>query len=69
MEQAIIFIYANGKSIKALTIDIAEKSHHYLIKEGWKHTRTIDACAYIQYLYSIPREEIADEIASLAELN
>jgi hypothetical protein len=69
MEQAIIFIYAKDKKIKALTTDLAEKSHHYLIKDGWEHTKTINACIYIQYLYSISREEIANEIASLAELN
>lgn len=64
MEQAFVFIYAKGNEIKALNIEESKRLNDSLIKDGWKHTRTIDACVWIQYLCN-DCEDLEDEIRSM----
>ena len=64
MEQVFVFIYAKGKEIKALNIEESKRLNNSLIKDGWKHTKTIDACAWIQYLCN-DCEDLGDEVRSM----
>ena len=52
MEQVFVFIYAKDKVIKALNIEESKRLNDSLISEGWKHTQTLDACVWIQYLHN-----------------
>lgn len=61
MEQVFVFIYAKGNEIKALNIEESKRLNDSLIKDGWKHTKTIDACVWIQYLCN-DCEDLGDEI-------
>jgi hypothetical protein len=64
MEQVFVFIYAKGKEIKALNIEESKRLNDSLINEGWKHTKTIDACVWIQYLCN-DCEDLGDEVRSM----
>jgi hypothetical protein len=52
MEQVFVFIYAKNKEIKVLNIEESKRLNDDLLKDGWKHTQTLDACAWIQYLHN-----------------
>ena len=52
MVQAFVFIYAKDKEIKVLNIEESKRLNDSLISEGWKHTLTLDACVWIQYLHN-----------------
>jgi hypothetical protein len=45
-----IFIYAKDGKVKALNIEDAKAQAESLIKDGWKHTATINPCIWIEYL-------------------
>lgn len=64
MEKVFIFIYAKENEIKALNIEESKRLNDFLIKEGWKHTQTLDACVWIQYLCN-ECEDLGDEIMSM----
>lgn len=69
MKQAFVFIYSKlGKrEIKALTNEQALNQHSDLIKQGWEHTSTIDACVWIANLYNNMSElDLSDEVNFLA---
>jgi len=44
----IVFVYEKNGTIKVL--DLNEAISNTLLQEGWVHTATLDACAYIEYL-------------------
>ncbi len=54
-----VFIYSKGDKIKALNLEDSKEQHYHLINFGWKHTATLEACAYIEHLYN-DKKEIQD---------
>jgi hypothetical protein len=48
-EQIFVFIYKKGLEIKALTINESQALHDELLKDGWVHDSTLDACTFIKY--------------------
>ena len=66
MAKVFVFIYAKGKEIKALNIEESERLNDELLKDNWKHTQTLDACVFIQYLHN-SCEDLHYEIRSLSE--
>lgn len=69
MEQVFIFIYAKGKEIKVLNIEEHKRLNDSLIREGWKHTQTLDACVWIQYIHNNCEDvDLFDEVKSLSKV-
>jgi len=69
MEQVFVFIYAKDKEIKVLNIEEAKRLNDSLISEGWKHTHTLDACGWIQYLHNDCEDvDLFDEVKSLSKV-
>ena len=69
MEQVFVFIYAKGKEIKALSIEESKRLNDSLIKEGWKHSQTLDACVWIQFLHNDCEDvDLFDEVNSLSNI-
>ena len=66
MEQ-IVFIYAKEGEIKVLGLENSIANKESLIKEGWKHTQTIDACMWIEYIHN-NCNHIVREVKSLSNL-
>lgn len=67
--QAFVFIYAKDKEIKVLNIEDSKRLNDSLIKDGWKHTQTIDACVWIQYLHNNCEDvDLFDEVKSLSKV-
>ena len=66
MEQVFIFIYAKGYEIKVLNIEESKRLDAELKSDGWKHTQTLDACIFIQYLHN-NCDNIRKEIKSLSK--
>ena len=61
MEQVVVFVYSRDKKVKVLNIEEAKILNDSLINEGWKHTQTLNACAWIQYLCN-DCEDLRDEV-------
>lgn len=61
MEQVFVFVYSRDKKVKVLNIEEAKILNDSLINEGWKHTQTLNACAWIQYLCN-DCEDLRDEV-------
>lgn len=62
---AFVFIYSKGGKIKCLDSEAAFHNERNLISEGWAHTHTINAATFIQYLHTLPDEEILREVKEL----
>ena len=68
MKQVFVFIYAKGKEIKVLNIKESKRLNDSLIKEGWKHTQTLEACVWIQFLHNdCALVDLFDEVKSLSK--
>ena len=68
MEQTFVFVYAKGNEIKVLNIEQEKAIGKKLIKDGWVHTQTLDACIFIQYLHNECIEaDLIDNIKSLTK--
>jgi hypothetical protein len=65
--EAIVFVYAKDGVIKVLNHEDALLNQSDLIGKGWEHTQTINACAYLQYLYSCEDVDLFEEIRSLSK--
>jgi len=66
MSESFVFIYAKKKKIKALSLSESEKKHDSLIAEGWRHTQTLDACVWIEFLCNLCEDvDIINEINEL----
>lgn len=50
LTQTFIFVYAKDGKIKVLNFEDDIKYSRTFIKDGWKHTATLDACRFIEYL-------------------
>lgn len=69
MEQVFVFIYAKDKEIKVLNIEESKRLNDSLISEGWKHTHTLEACGWIQYLHNDCEDvDLFDEVKSLSKV-
>ena len=69
MKQVFVFIYAKDKVIKALNIEESKWLNDSLISEGWKHTQTLDACVWIQYLHNDCEDVyLFNEVKSLSKV-
>ena len=66
MEEVFIFIYAKDGKIKALNINESKRLDSKLKDDGWKHTTTLNASTYIQYLHNECRNIIV-EIKALSK--
>jgi hypothetical protein len=67
MEEVIIFVYAKYGKIKVLGIDSVLRREEELLKDGWVHTQTLNACVFIQYLHNFcDWEDLFDEMKSLS---
>ena len=63
----IVYVYAKNKKIKVLPHDPALKEHKRMLAEGWKHTMTINPCAWIESLYNYYTDD-DDKLESIKEL-
>ena len=69
MEQVFVFIYAKGKEIKVLNIKESKRLDSELKSDGWKHTQTLDACLWIQYLHNNCEDvDLFHEVKSLSNV-
>lgn len=50
MNEVYIFIFAKDGKIKAFGAKEANNQHVELIKKGWVHVATIDACTWIEFI-------------------
>jgi hypothetical protein len=63
----IVFVYL--KDGKITVKDLHSNQHEKLIRDGWKHTATLDAASWIENLYnSVPDNELRETINSLSKL-
>lgn len=66
MEQSFVFVFAKDGKIKAINTEVAKRLQDELVKDGWIHTQTLDACVYIQYLHNDCKEaDLINEMKSL----
>jgi len=62
----VVFIYKNNEKIKCLSYKDSIENHGNLIENCWKHTATLNLCAFLEYLHNdISDEEIIREIRKL----
>jgi len=59
-----VFVYSKNGIIKVLGLN--EAISNTLLQEGWVHTATLDACAYIEYLCNHSKQ-IKKDVKSLLE--
>jgi hypothetical protein len=63
--ETVLFIYSDGTDKKVLDIDEAKAQHLHLIKEGYKHTSTIDPQAWINYVANCSQKDLKQAIKDL----
>ena len=63
---ATIFVYAKDNIIKCLDLQESLKSGRNLVNDGWTHTHTLDACAFLEYIHN-QKTDIVKEIKSLSK--
>lgn len=68
-KQAFVFIYSKDGEIQVLNLNLSKLNHESLVKLGWKHTATLDACVWIKHLYTLCKDEcnLIDEVKSLTK--
>lgn len=66
MSTTFAFIYAKNGIIKVINHDDAKELHVGLLRDGWKHTTTLDPCVFIRYLHN-DCENIRREIKLLSK--
>lgn len=68
MEQVFVIIYARDGKIKAISLEESIRFQEKLLKDGWVHTQTMDACRYLQYLHNeCSDSDLIKEIRGLKE--
>jgi hypothetical protein len=60
----IVFVYSKNGIIKIF--DSEEVQDNMVFLDGWVHTATLDACAYIEYLCNYSKQ-IKKDVKSLLE--
>jgi len=66
MENLFAFVYAKGYEIKVLNLEASKRHDTELKSEGWKHTATLDACTFIQFLHN-DCDNIRKEVKNLSK--
>ena len=63
---SFVFVYSKGYTIQVFSIETAKEKHDELLKDGWQHSATLDACAFIKHLYDNHTDvSIIESISSL----
>jgi hypothetical protein len=62
-----VFVYCKENKIKVLGIEAVKEQEKQLLSEGWKHTATLDACKWIEFLFSHPKD-VKSELKALAKM-
>ena len=65
MNPYYLFIYNDGTDIKVLDIDEAKEQDLDLIKKGYRHTSTIDAKKWINYVANCNQNDLIKSIIDL----
>jgi hypothetical protein len=65
--QTFVFVYAKGFKIKVLNIEESKRLDTDLKSDGWKHTATLDACTFIQFLHN-DCDNIRKKVKSLSKV-
>lgn len=63
---SIVYVYAKEGKIETLDLGASEKAHKKLLKDGWVHTCTINACVFLERLYN-ESQDVAKEIMDLGK--
>lgn len=50
--ETIIFIYHKDGKLKGLDLVQAKTENDQLIADGWEHTRSLNPCVFIEYLFN-----------------
>lgn len=50
--EEVIFVYAKDEQIKCYTLSEAKNIESGLLEDGWVHTRTLNACTFLEYLHN-----------------
>lgn len=66
MENVFVFVYAKGYEIKVLNMEESKSLDAELKSSGWKHTATLDACTFLQYLHN-DCDNIRKEVKNLSK--
>jgi hypothetical protein len=67
MKEVFVFIYSKDGKIKALSIEESKKLHDELVIDNWKHTLTLNAALYIEYLHNDCKEvDLVNMVKSLS---
>jgi len=62
-----VFVYAKDGKIKVLNTEVASEPNDRLLKQGWEHTATIDACRWLENIYNdLDEEDVITKIRQLA---
>lgn len=67
-QQVFVFVYAKGPKIKVLGLEDSKNQHNDLVVDGWKHTHTLDACLFIQFLHN-KCDNIVEEVMGLKKVS
>jgi uncharacterized protein YxeA len=60
--------WVKDNEVKVLDTKESKQNHNLLINDGWKHTSTLNACKFLEELYTnIPDNEILKTIKSLGK--
>ena len=65
MDNYFLFIYKDGNDTKVLDFDESKAQHSKLIENGYKHTSTIDAKAWINYVANCIQKDLKQAIIDL----
>jgi hypothetical protein len=65
-KMGIVFIYIKDGKIQVLDIDTAKAQNEEMLKNGWEHASTLNACVFLEYLHNDCEKE--DVIAGIIEL-
>ena len=64
----VVFVYAKDNKIKVLGLEDAKNLNDTLKSVGWKHTETIDACAWMEYLHNMCEDvDVYESVISLSK--
>jgi len=70
-EPTMVFVYHNDETnkIEVLSLDEAQGRQSSLLRNGWKHTATLDACRWIQFLYNERGSAYVDVVSEIKDLS
>ncbi|MCO5250753.1 MAG: hypothetical protein M9949_04940 [Candidatus Kapabacteria bacterium] len=67
-DECFVFVYAKDGIIEVRSIAESKRLHDQLISDGWVHTKTLDACVYLEYLHNECECEDVDLIDAMMSL-